>query len=315
MVFPRPASARGAIIGRGGLTRVQISANGLLLEVEDHGSPSGEPLLLIMGLGMQLVAWHEDFVASLVARGFRVIRFDNRDIGLSQGFDALGLPNLALESIRYTFGMKVHSPYTLPDMAADAVGILDALGIARAHVCGASMGGMIAQQMAIRHPGRVKSLTLMMTTSGSRRLPKPSLKVRGALLSRPRNPNDIDSVIAHFVRLYKLIGSPAYPPTDAYLKERLGMSVRRSYRPQGTVRQLVAIAADGDRSALLGRIKLPTQVVHGRDDPLVPVPAGLDLAERIAGARVDVIDGMGHDLPPALWPRFVADIEAAAGRA
>ncbi len=294
---------------------MQLSVNGIALEVEDHGPPTGEPLLLIMGLGMQLVAWHEGFVASLVQRGFRVIRFDNRDIGLSQNLDHLGLPNVVLDSLKYTFGMKVNSPYSLADMAADAVGVLDALGIPRAHVCGASMGGMIAQQMAIRHPERVKSLTLMMTTSGSRRLPQASLRVRGALLSRPKNANDIDSVIAHFVRIYKLIGSPAYPASDAYLTDRLGMAVRRAYRPHGTVRQLVAIAADGDRSRLLGGIRIPTQVLHGQQDPLVPVAAGHDLAAKIPGAQLDLIEGMGHDLPTALWPRFATGISAAAGRA
>ena len=274
---------------------MQISANGIQLEVEDHGPVTGEPLLLIMGLGMQLVAWHNDFVASLVARGFRVIRFDNRDIGLSQRFDHLGVSNLAIDSIKYAVGLKVTGPYTVADMADDTAGLLDALGIKSAHVCGASMGGMIAQQLAVRHPTRVKSLTLMMTSSGSRRLPGPTLKVRSALISRPDNANDIESVIAHYVRLYRLIGSPGYPASDAYLHERLGMSVRRSYRPQGTARQMVAIAADGNRSALLSQIKVPTQVIHGRDDPLVPVAAG-------------------HDLPVELWPRFVAGISDAAAR-
>ena len=294
---------------------MQISANGIGLEVEDHGSPNGEPLLLIMGLGMQLVAWHDDFVASLVKRGFRVIRFDNRDIGLSQRFDHLGVPNLAMDSLRYAMGLSVKSAYSLPDMAADAAGILDVLGIQSAHVCGASMGGMIAQQLALRHPERVKSLTLMMTSSGSRKLPQATLKVRGAMISRPKDPNNVASVVAHFVRIYKLIGSPAFPASDAYLQERLNMSVRRAYRPHGTARQLVAIAADGDRSALLGRIKKPTQVLHGLQDPLVPVAAGHDLAAKIAGARLDVIEGMGHDLPVALWPRFAAGIANAAGRA
>ena len=175
---------------------MQISANGINLEVEEHGSPNGEPLLLIMGLGMQLVAWQPGFVASLVARGYRVIRFDNRDIGLSQRFDQLGVPNLALDSLRYAVGMKVSAPYTVADMADDAAGLLDALGIAAAHTCGASMGGMIAQQLAVRHPDRVKSLTLVMTSSGSRRLPGPTLKVRSAMISRPQDPNDIDSVVA-----------------------------------------------------------------------------------------------------------------------
>ena len=166
---------------------MQISANGIALEIEDHGSPQGEPLLLIMGLGMQLLGWHEDFVANLVARGFRVIRFDNRDIGLSQSFDSAGVPNLALDSLRFALGLRVKSPYTLSDMAADSVAVLDVLGIDKAHVCGASMGGMIAQRLAARYPERVKSLTLMMTSSGARRLPGPSLKVRGAMISRPKD--------------------------------------------------------------------------------------------------------------------------------
>jgi pimeloyl-ACP methyl ester carboxylesterase len=294
---------------------MQISANGIALEVEDHGSPSGEPLMLVMGLGMQLVAWHDDFVASLVKRGFRVIRFDNRDIGLSQRFDHLGVPNLALEMVRHAVGMNVKSPYSLPDMAADAVGILDVLGIPSAHVCGASMGGMIAQQIALRHPTRVKSLTLMMTSSGSRKLPQATMKVRSALISRPKDPKNIAAIVAHSVSLYKLLGSPAFPATDEYLHQRLNMSVRRSYRPQGVARQLVAIAADGDRSPLLGRIKQPTQVLHGQQDPLVPVAAGHDLAAKIAGAKLDVIVGMGHDLPVALWPRFADGIASAAARA
>jgi len=293
---------------------MQITANGIALEVEDHGSPDGEPLLLIMGLGMQLVAWHADFVAMLVARGYRVIRFDNRDIGLSQKFDHLGVPNLALDSLKYAVGMKVRAPYSVADMADDAAALLDVLGIPAAHICGASMGGMIAQQLAARHPERVKSLTLIMTSSGSRRLPGPSMKVRSALISRPKDPKSLQSVIEHYVKLYRLIGSPGYPASDAYLNERLGLSVRRSHRPQGTARQMVAIATDGNRTKLIERIKVPTQIIHGKQDPLVPVAAGIDLAEKIPGAKIDLIDGMGHDLPVELWPRFVAGIDAAAGR-
>jgi len=294
---------------------MQISANGIAIEVEDHGSVNGEPLVLIMGLGMQLVAWHEDFVQQLVSRGFRVIRFDNRDIGLSQNFDHLGMPNLALDSLKHVVGLPVKSAYSLADMANDTAALLDVLGIPQAHICGASMGGMVAQQLAVRHPKKVKSLTLMMTSSGARRLPGPSMKVRGALLSRPDDPKSIDSVIAHYVRLYKLIGSPGYPASDDYLFQRLGKSVRRSYRPRGTARQLSAIAADGDRSGLLSQIRLPTRVLHGLADPLVPVAAGHDLAAKIKGAQLDLVDGMGHDLPVPLWPRFIASISAAAGRA
>ena len=293
---------------------MQISATGIAIEVEDHGSPAGEPLLLIMGLGMQLLGWHEDFVEALVARGFRVIRFDNRDIGLSQGFDAAGVPNLALESLRHALGMRVKSPYSLADMAADSVAVLDALGIDKAHVCGASMGGMIAQHVAARYPERVKSLTLMMTSSGARRLPGPSLKVRGAMISRPKD-QQLASIVEHYVDLYGLIGSPAFPPAKDYLRERFARSIRRAYRPAGTARQMAAIAADGDRTALLGRLRPPTHVIHGADDPLVPVAAGRDLGARIPGATLDVIAGMGHDLPKELWPRFVAGIAGAAARA
>jgi len=294
---------------------MQIQANGIALEIEDHGAPTGEPLLLVMGLGMQLLGWHEDFVADLVARGFRVIRYDNRDAGLSQRFDHLGVPNLAIASMRHLLGLRVRSPYTLRDMAADAVGILDALGIGAAHVCGASMGGMIAQHMAVAAPERVKSLTLMMTSTGARGLPGPSMKVRSALMSRPADPGSLDGLVDHYVRLYRLIGSPAYPADDAWLRPRLRMSLQRAYRPAGTARQMVAIAADGDRSPLLGAIGRPVQVIHGRDDPLVPLPAGRDVAARIRGAELDVIDGMGHDLPRELWPRFLAGIANAAARA
>ena len=293
---------------------MQISANGIALEVEDHGSSAGEPLLLVMGLGMQLLGWHEDFVHVLVGRGFRVIRFDNRDIGLSQSFDADGVPNLAIGSIRYALGMGVKSVYSLADMAADSAGILDALGIARAHVCGASMGGMIAQHLAASRPDRVKSLTLMMTTSGSRRLPGPSMRVRGALMSRP-SAKSIEAIVEHYVNLYGLIGSPAYPASKAYLRERFTVSVRRSYRPAGTARQMIAIAADGDRSRILPGLRVPTHVIHGDADVLVPTPAGRDLAARIPGASLDIVAGMGHDLPKELWPRFADGIAGVAARA
>ena len=294
---------------------MQIQANGIAIELEDHGPPTGEPLLLIMGLGMQLSGWHEDFVARLVERGFRVIRYDNRDAGLSQQFDRYGTPNIAVASVRHLLGLRVRSPYTLREMAADAVGILDALGIRAAHVCGASMGGMIAQHMTVSAPERVKSLTLMMTSSGARRLPGPSMKVRGALMSRPADPANLDALVDHYVHLYRLIGSPGYPADDAWLRPRLRTSLQRAYRPAGTARQMVAIAADGDRTPLLGAIERPVQIIHGRDDPLVPLPAGRDLAAKIRTAEIDVIEGMGHDLPQALWPRFVAGIANAAARA
>jgi pimeloyl-ACP methyl ester carboxylesterase len=294
---------------------MQISANGVALEVEDHGSPSDEPLLLIMGLGMQLLGWPDGFVARLVSRGFRVIRFDNRDIGLSQRFDHLGVPNLALDALRHFTGLRVNSAYTLADLADDSAALIEALGLASAHVCGASMGGMVAQHLAVRHPARLRSLTLMMTTSGARSLPQAHWKLQAAMLSRPKNPREFANLMAHYVRIARLIGSPAFPTPDDLLRERMAASLTRSYRPAAVARQLVAIAADGDRSPLLASIKAPTQVIHGLADPLVPVDAGRDLARRIAGARLDLIEGMGHDLPEPLWPRFADDIAAVAGRA
>ena len=294
---------------------MQISANGVALEVDDQGPAGGEPLLLIMGLGMQLIGWPEGFVRQLVARGFRVIRFDNRDIGLSQRFDHLGVPNLALDAMRHVAGLRIRSAYTLADLADDSAALIEALGLPRAHVCGASMGGMVAQHLAARHPQRVKSLTLMMTTSGARQLPQPHWKLQAAMLSRPQAPREFANLMAHYVRIARLIGSPAYPAEEGELRGRLERALRRSYRPAAVARQLAAIAADGDRRALLPRIAAPTQVIHGLQDPLVPVEGGRDLARRIPGAALDLIEGMGHDLPDALWPRFVSDIEAAAARA
>ena len=288
---------------------MQIVANGIGIEVDDQGPANAEPLLLIMGLGMQLIAWPEEFVQMLVSRGFRVIRMDNRDAGLSQGFDSLGVPSLAWAAMRHSVRLPVKAPYGLRDMAADALGVLDALGVQRAHVCGASLGGMVAQHLAARHPQRVKSLTLMMTTSGARRLPQPHWLVQKALLSRP-NGKDPAAVVTHLQKLLTLIGSPAYPAEPEALRQRLLATVQRAYRPAGTVRQLMAVVADGDRTALLPLIKSPTQIIHGQADPLVLVAAGHDLAARIQGARIDIVPGMGHDLPLQLLPRFA---EAIAG--
>jgi len=292
---------------------MQIVANRIGIEIEDQGPPSGEPLLLIMGLGMQLIGWPDELVQDLVSRGFRVIRLDNRDVGLSQGFDQLGVPNLALAAVRHAFHLPVQAPYSLGEMADDALGVLDVLGIERAHVCGASMGGMIAQHLAAKRPHRVKSLTLMMTTTGSRRLPQPSLRVQHALISRPDGRNR-DAVVRHLQRVMTVIGSPAYPPEPERLRQRLDASVRRAWRPSGTARQMAAIAADGDRTNLMVRIQSPTHVIHGEADPLVRVAAGRELVKRIRGATGDFIAGMGHDLPLQLIPRFAQGIADNAAR-
>jgi pimeloyl-ACP methyl ester carboxylesterase len=293
---------------------VQVSARGVAIEIDDRGPPAAEPLLLIMGLGMQLVGWPDELVQLLVSRGFRVIRIDNRDAGLSQSFDQLGVPSVAMAALRLMLRLPVTSPYSLRDMADDALGVLDALGLQRVHVCGASMGGMIAQHLAAAHPQRVKSLTLMMTTSGARRLPQPRWEVRRALMARPRGRSAAD-VAAHLQGILELIGSPAYRGDPARVHARVLASVQRSYRPAGTARQLLAIAADGDRSGLLARISAPTRVIHGHADPLVPVACGHDLARRIAAAQADIVPGMGHDLPEQLLPRFADGMRDNAARA
>ena len=293
---------------------MRVAANGLAIEVDDQGLPAGEPLLLIMGLGMQLTGWPQEFVQMLVSRGFRVLRLDNRDAGLSQGFDHLGVPHLLWAGVRHAMHLPVHAGYRIADMAADALGVLDALGIHRAHVCGASMGGMIAQHLAAHHPQRVKSLTLLMTTSGSRRLPQASRHVQRVLMSRP-DGHDPAAVAAHLRRVLAVIGSPAYPADPAFLEPRLQAMVQRAWRPAGTARQIMAVLADGDRSALLPLINAPTQVIHGEADPLIPVAAGRDLAASIKGTQLDIVPGMGHDLPPQLWLRFVDSIAGNAARA
>jgi pimeloyl-ACP methyl ester carboxylesterase len=291
---------------------MKVQANGLAIEVEDQGppaSPGGAPLLLIMGLGMQLTGWPEPLVQLLAARGRRVIRIDNRDAGLSQGFDHRGMPNVAWAALRYALRLPVRSPYTIADMARDALGVLDVLGLERAHIVGASMGGMVAQHLAASHPQRVGALTLMMTSSGARRLPQASAKARAAMLDRRGiDANDIEAIVDRLERVFGIIGSPAYPQPRAEFRERLRASVQRAYRPAGVARQLLAVAADGDRSPLLARIAAPTHIVHGAADPLVPVAAAHDLHSRIKGSTLEVIDGMGHDLPPALWPRLAEAI-------
>jgi len=293
---------------------MQVSSRGIAIEVDDQGPPGGEPLLMIMGLGMQLVAWPEPLVQRLIARGFRVVRIDNRDAGLSQAFDAAGVPNLVWAALRHAVHLPVASPYLLSDMANDALGVLDALNLQRVHVCGASMGGMIAQHLASAQPHRVKSLALMMTSSGARGLPRASAHLQRALMSRPPSRGD-EAVATHLQGILELIGSPAYRADPARAHERILASVRRAYRPAGTARQMLAIVADGDRSRLLPRITAPTRVIHGEADPLVPVACGHDLVRRIAGAQADIVPGMGHDLPEALFDRFADGIRDNAARA
>ena len=287
-----------------------VAANGITIEYESLGDPLAPPILLIMGLGMQLVAWPDAFCHGLVDRGFRVLRFDNRDSGLSSKIRVRRQPNLVAALAAAWLRLPVRAPYTLDAMAADAVGLLDALAITRAHIVGLSMGGMIAQVVAATYPERVLSLTSIMSSSGSRRVSQPRPDAKRALLSKPRDPADPESVVDHLVGVFGVIGSPAFPTDGAALREQVARSVRRAHHPAGVTRQLVAIIASGDRRKLLRKIVAPTLVIHGAEDPLVPVAAGRDTARHIAGANLTVIEGMGHDLPPGLVPILVDAIAA-----
>ncbi|MFP5390541.1 MAG: alpha/beta hydrolase [Gammaproteobacteria bacterium] len=289
-----------------------LNANGIDLAYEAAGDPKGPALLLIMGLGMQLVDWPDDFVSGLVEQGFYVIRFDNRDSGLSSKFDHLGAPNLKLCYLKSRLGWRLKSPYSLEDMAADAVGVLSAIGVARAHVVGVSMGGMIAQILAARHPHRVHSLTCIMSSSGRPGLPGPTPAARSVILRRPRHGRGLDAAVTHLVNTLRVLGSPAYPTPERLLRERITRALRRNVCPGGEARQLLATVAAPDRSALLGALEVPTLVVHGAADPLIPPACGEDLARLVPGARYELIEGMGHDLPPQLIERLLGLIEAHA---
>ncbi len=284
---------------------MKIRANGIDIEVEDTAEINPQDLdaytrpavLLIMGLGMQLVAWPQPFIDALVDAGFRVIRMDNRDIGLSQHFDHLGTPNLLWAGLKYKLGLPVRPLYSLQDMANDALGVLDTLGVARAHIVGVSMGGMIAQRVAIAAPQRAISLTSIMSSSGAKGLPQAHPDVTRVLLSRPASSAP-EAVVDHYVKLFTAIGSPGFPTPEPEMRERILLGVQRSFHPQGTLRQMLAIVSDRTRAAELSAITCPTLVLHGKADPLVPYAHGEDTAKRIAGAQLVGFEGMGHDLPP-----------------
>lgn len=280
----------------------QYPTGSLTLEAESFGDPAHPAVLLIMGLGMQLTAWPMPLVEALVAAGYRVVRFDNRDAGLSQQCDDAPRVHLMREAAKFFLHLPLRSSYTIRTMADDTAALMDAMGIARAHVVGASMGGMIAQTLAATRPERVASLVSIMSSSGKRSLPTARWRVLKLLLSRPPKGADFDALVAHFMRLFRALGGPGFPISDAELRARTAASLRRSYTPAGTARQLLAIAATGDRSDELRRIRAPTLVLHGDADPLLPLPHGRDCAACIAGSTLRVIPGMGHDLPPTLLP-------------
>lgn len=292
----------------------KISANGIEIEVETAGPEDGPPVLLIMGLGAQLTLWPEDFVQLLADAGHRVVRFDNRDIGLSTKFAHAGLPDFGALMAALRGGRQMTVPYLLDDLAADAVGVLDALGIEKAHVVGLSMGGMIAQIVAGRHAGRTRSLTAIMTTSGRAGLPEGSPEARAALLAMPAG-TDRASLIAHGKMVRRALQSPAWPMEDAAMEEFVAAQIDRSFYPEGAARQYAAIIASGDRVGLLPRVAAPTLVLHGEADPILPLAHGQDIASLVPGARLRSYPGWGHDVPAALIPELTGQLVDHFGRA
>lgn len=290
----------------------QITANGIQIEYETHGDPGNPPLLLIMGLGAQLTLWPIELVEALVERGYHVIRYDNRDIGLSQKFDGIKIQDIRWIAAKRLIGLRSRLPYRLTDMADDAAALLTALGIDSAHIAGASMGGMIAQLLAIHHPRRVRSLTSIMSTTGNPRLPFPRSEALKVLLNRPPADASSDQAIAMGIHVARVIGSPGYPADENRLRARVRANFERSFYPEGARRQLAAAIDDGDRRMRLRTVTAPTLVLHGVDDPLIPVEGGRDTAANIPGARLHEIKGMGHDLPLALVDEVAGAIAGLA---
>ena len=282
-------------------------ANGIQIEYDTFGDKSSPALLLIIGLGSQMIHWDEEFCDGLAGKGYFVIRFDNRDTGLSTKFDEAGLPDImGIISARMA-GKPVDLPYTLEDMAEDTAGLLDSLGIEKAHICGMSMGGMIAQTLALRHPERFLSLTSIYSTTGNPELPQPQPDVTALLLTP--TPFEREAAIEHSMKVFKTISGPGFPFDEAWHRNILERSYDRSFYPSGIMRQFMAILAQQNRKQALSSLLIPTLVIHGTDDPLVPIACGRDTARAIPESAFLSIEGMGHDLPHGgAWPQVMEAI-------
>ncbi len=281
------------------------NVNGVEIAYETHGNKADPALLMVMGLGSQLVHWPDELVDGLVGRGYFVIRTDNRDVGLSQKFTDKGVPDLAQLMMDMAAGKNPEGPYSVSDMAADNVGVLDELGIAQAHIMGVSMGGMIVQHIAAEYPDRVKSHVPIMTTTGAPGLTPATPEAMGALMT-PAASTERADVLARNQEVRKIIGSPGYPSDDERINDYAGRAYDRCFHPEGQARQMAAVVTSGPRHELTATIKAPTLVIHGVDDPLVPIDGGRDIAERVEGAQIVEIEGYGHDLPVQLTDRFVS---------
>jgi len=286
------------------------SVNGIRIAYEVFGRPADRPLLLIMGLGSQMVQWDESFCRRLAEKKYRVIRFDNRDIGLSTHFDRMRIPDPVEVARALLQGENPALPYTLLDMAADAVGLIEALGLQNAHVVGESMGGMIAQLMAIHYPRRLRTLTSLMSTTGAPALPPPSAEVI-EILQRPF-PTDRDRYIDAFAEAVAILNGPKIPVDGALTRKWAIESYERGLNPAGVARQYAAVVAAEDRTRKLNTVNVPTLVIHGDADPLLPVPCGRATAEAVPGAKLHIVSGMGHALMPPVWDEVIEAIAAHA---
>ena len=287
-----------------------VTANGLRLCYQTFGEPAHPPLLLITGMGAQMILWDDGFCELLAAQGFWVVRFDHRDVGRSTRLDAAGVPDVAVAMTLAWLRRPVPSPYRLDDMALDIVGLLDSLRISKTHVVGASMGGAIGQMLAIHWPERVLSLTSIMSTTGHPDLPQPRSSVLATVFSPV--PQGLDAYIAHYLTLWRVLRVGALPEEEALDRLRAVRNYERGLNPAGTARHLTAILASGSRREALRDVSVPTLVIHGDVDPLVPLAGGIDTAASIPGAKLIVLEGMGHALPLRLWQRIVEEVACHA---
>lgn len=291
----------------------QAKANNIEIEYETYGDPSGKPLLLVMGLGAQMIRWDEGFIQEFVKRGFYVIIFDNRDVGLTTKFEEFGVPDRIKMYQSLAKGEKIEAPYLVDDMADDAIGLLDVLGIEKAHICGASMGGMIVQAIVCKYPSRVLSLTIIMSSSEKPRLPQVRPEALKILMTPA--PQEREANIEHSVETWRVIWGSGFPFPEDMVRERARREYDRSYYPQGSTRQMVAVLACADRTKQLASVKVPTLVIHGKDDPLGPYEDSVAISKAIPGSELLLIEGMGHSLPPETWPQVINAIVANTEKA
>ncbi len=289
-----------------------IPANGIRIEYDTFGNPSSPAIVLINGLGVQMIYWEDAFCDQLADEGHYVIRYDNRDIGLSTKFDDFGVPDIPGAMAALSRGEKIETAYTLEDMADDAVGLIRALGIEKAYFCGSSMGGIIAQTVAANHPECVLGLISIMSSSGDPKLPSPKPEVMEALLTP--SPDTRKEYIEHNVNYWRIVGSPVFEYDEDRIRKRAAAAFDRSHYPYGKSRQMLAVISRGNRKEVLKSITVPTLVIHGTEDPLVPVQAAYDIAETIPNAKLVTVEGMGHDMPVDTWPVIISAISGHTKR-